>query len=107
MAGICPVGGPFLEGDGWLKTLPFWLPFLRRASLMHMSTRNARRAKPATDPITIPAIAPPERPVFPELFATGVAVLLAVAVGIDVFRETVGVMVGKTTFAHLDSMFEL
>lgn len=87
--------------------LPFWLPPLRRASLIHINKRKSKRASPTTDPITIPAMAPPERPLLPELAATGVGELVPVALAVGVLKVIVVVMVGKTTPAHRSVMSEL
>ena len=52
--------GPDLRGGvGWLKTL-VWrsLGFMRK----HSNIRPSNRIAPITEPTTIPAMAPPERP---------------------------------------------
>ena len=72
-----------------------------------MNTRKARTATPATEPMTIPAIAPPERPLWLEAPGAGAAVLLAVALAVGALKVMVGVIVGKTTLAHLASTSEL
>lgn len=61
------------------------------------------RATPAIDPITIPAMAPPERPFPPPEDGE----LVALALDVDVGRLTVDVMVGSTTLAQTFSAFEL
>lgn len=57
--------GPFLRGgDGWLKTLWRWCRFLHLPSIpvQHSSMRTRMSSAPTTDPITMPAIAPPDKP---------------------------------------------
>lgn len=91
-----------------MKMLPFWLPRPRFRRLRHRKMRSASRIRPTTAPITIPAIAPPERPLLAAPVA-GAAVLDGdeVDVGTAVLNDTEGKMVGSTTFAHLLAMFEL
>jgi hypothetical protein len=62
----------------------------------------------AIDPITIPAMAPPDNPLPPlEAAAAEVAEEVAVDVAVLVAREIEAVIVGKTTPTHLDSALEL
>jgi hypothetical protein len=65
-----------------------------------------RSAKAAIDPITIPAIVPPESPLFVAA-ATAVDEDVAVAVTVLVAREMDAVILGRTTPAHLKSAWEL
>lgn len=69
-----------------------------------------RSANPMTEPTTMPAIAPPDKPCF-ELEACPVADAEAddvdVDVGAEVEKVIKAVMVGSTTPAHLVSAFEL
>jgi hypothetical protein len=87
-----------------LKTLPFWLPLLRRKRGIRSKSNPIRSATPATEPTTIPAIAPPDNPFF-EL--AGVLVPDAegddvdVAVGDAVEKVMKAVIVGNTTPTHL------
>lgn len=90
-----------------MKILPFWLPSLRlRIILMQKKTRRIKTASPASDPITTPAIAPPDRPLFSLSEGSGV-VAPSEGVGVGVLKVIEGVMVGKTTSAHFDSVSEL
>jgi hypothetical protein len=70
-------------------------------------TNNARAA---IEPITTPAIAPPDNP-FPLLEAAAAAVVEAEGVTVDVtvlvVREIDAVIVGNTTPTHLESALEL
>lgn len=66
------------------------------------------------DPITIPAIAPPDSPLRPEegvaafvVLEDGVAEEVELAVGAGIEKVMSFVMVGNTTFAHLSSAPEL
>lgn len=61
------------------------------------------RAAPTTDPITIPAMAPPES-LFPP---PEDGELVGLALEVDVGRLTVDVMVGSTTLAQTFSASEL
>lgn len=98
------IDGPLLAGCGWLKTLPCWLPLLRRRiNRQHRNKRPISNAAAATEPTTIPAIAPPESPPSEEESDVGVLVAVEVEVG----STMVDVMVGSTTFAHISSDFEL
>jgi HAMP domain-containing protein len=96
-----------------LKTLPFWLPCLRRRQRIRRRINAPRITAPATDPTTIPAIAPPDNPLFElELVAAVDEVadeLEEVADAVGEFVENVmdAVIVGSTTLAHLCSAFEL
>lgn len=63
-----------------------------------------RRAKPTNDPITMPAIAPPDSPFFIVVPASvaesdGVGLLVGVVVGKSGGRDTTG---GSRTFLHWD-----
>lgn len=101
---ILTVDGPCLEGDGWLNTLPFWLPrLLLLASKMHAKMRPASNRAPTTLPITIPAMAPPDSPLDAAAVFDGVGV--AVAVGGA--KVMVGKMEGSVTPAQRWSMFAL
>lgn len=73
-----------------------------------------KRASAATEPMTIPAIAPLESPPPPLAGAAAAVVLLdgkvddvGVAVGIAVEKVMKPVIVGSTTFAHTSSALEL
>lgn len=87
-----------------MKTLPFWLPRLRRKRGIRSKSNPIRSATPATEPTTIPAIVPPDNPFF-EL--AGVLVPDAegddvdVAVGDAVEKVMKAVIVGNTTPTHL------
>lgn len=50
------------EGDGVLKTLPAWLFFWWRLRMQQKTIAAMIRAAPMSDPITMPAMAPPEIP---------------------------------------------
>lgn len=70
----------------------------------HRTMRPITKAAPAIDPITIPAIAPPESPLLPEPeLEDG----LLVAVDVEVGSVIVDVMEGSTTPAHRESASEL
>lgn len=69
----------------------------------HRTIRPMIKAAPASDPITIPAIAPPESPLDPLELEDGVLVALEVEVG----SEIVEVIEGSTTPAHRESASEL
>lgn len=69
----------------------------------HRIMRPMIKAAPASDPITIPAIAPPESPLPPLELEDGVLVALEVEVG----SEIVDVTEGSTTPAHRESASEL
>jgi hypothetical protein len=67
-------------------------------------------ARAAIEPITMPAIAPPDNPFLVlEAAATVVAEAKEVAVDVTVLveREIDAVIVGKTTPTHLESALEL
>lgn len=79
---------------------------------MSRSTSPAMRATPTTDPMTIPAMAPPDNPFF-EADAPGVAEAVAEddevgdAVGELVENVMKAVIVGKTTPTHRVCAWEL
>lgn len=96
---------PLRGGLGWLKTLPFWLP--PRLRLRHSRTRPAMRAIPTIEPMTIPAMEPPESFLDPSEALAGGAVVDVDGVDDDP-RDEDGrvidfVIVGRTTPAHTDS----
>lgn len=107
--------------DGWLKTLPCWLLFLRRRSKRRQKMRRpSNAAAPSTDPITIPAIAPPDSPRLVSAAPAepaGPAALVADEVLDDVDRVLADVdvgksgcienMVGSLTFEQRDSTLEV
>lgn len=100
----CAVVTPPLDGAGWLNTLPFWLlSLLRRESLMHKNSKKASNARPTTDPITIPAMAPPLNPLLLLDSGAGVEPFVFVGMGGKVIT---GVMAGRTTPAHLLSILD-
>lgn len=81
---------------------------------MRRSINPPRITAPATEPTTIPAMAPPDNPFFD--FELAVAAVEEAAAELDEVAEAVGelvekvmkaVIVGSTTFAHLCSAFEL
>jgi hypothetical protein len=84
--------------------LPCWLPRLLLITKMHMNTSAAKRPTPTTDPITIPAMAPPDK-LLP--LAALVAEDETVAVEVTVVKVMVAVIVGSTTPAHRFSALEL
>lgn len=57
-----PLGEWRRDGDGVLKTLPAWLCFFFRMNMQQKMTAAIIKAAPMRDPITMPAIAPPESP---------------------------------------------
>jgi hypothetical protein len=69
--------------------------------------RPTRRANAAIDPITIPAIAPPDSPLLAAATGAAVAEAVAVAVTVLVVKEMEAVILGNTTPTHLDSALEL
>lgn len=73
--------------------------------IQHRSIRPATKAAPTIDPITIPAIAPPDSPLFPPALELGDGLLVAVEV--EVGRVMVDVIEGSTTPAHRESASEL
>jgi len=82
---------------------------LRRKHIANRAIKPIRRIAPTTDPITIPAIAPPDKP-FRELeFPVNVAEGDDVADDVEVLVAKVmkAVIVGNTTLAHLVFAFEL
>jgi hypothetical protein len=81
---------------------------------MRSRIRAPIKTAPTMDPMTIPAIAPPDRPLSdcePETAAVEVAAdgLEKVELPVDELVENVmkAVSVGRTTLAHLVSAFEL
>lgn len=72
---------------------------------MHKNNKKASRARPITDPITMPAMAPPLNPLL-LLFASGAGVDPFVFVGMG-GKVMTGVIAGRTTPAHLSSILEL
>jgi hypothetical protein len=100
-------------GDGWLKTLPFWLPRLRRRQKIRRNIKPARRRIATIAPITIPAMAPPDSPFFFEAPVTEVGDAVedadedGEAVGVLLGNVIKAVIVGSTTPAHLCSAPEL
>lgn len=72
--------------------------------IQHRRRTPAIRAAPATDPITIPAIAPPERPLLPPPAA---AEPDGDVLEVDVGSVMVEVRVGKVTLAQRSSALEL
>lgn len=93
-----------------MNTLPCWLPLLRRIHKKSSIIKPTSNAKAAIEPITMPAIAPPDNPLL-MLEAAAAAVAEAEEVVVDVTvlveREMEAVIVGKTTLTHLVSAFEL
>jgi hypothetical protein len=79
--------------------LPSWLlPFLRRLK-QHRINRAVRNPTPKTDPITMPAMAPPDKPLLSGS-ATGLLVGDEVGEAVEVAKVMVGVMEGRTTPTH-------
>lgn len=72
----------------------------------HRTIRPMIKAAPASDPITIPAIAPPESPLSP-LPPLELDVGVLVALEVEVGSEIVDVIEGSTTPAHRESASEL
>ena len=113
---------PFLDGEGWFRLLLSRLLLLRRNMQQKIRSASSRRA-PRTDPTTIPAICPPDRPpllcvgldvaeldaALPLVEAVVFAVVVAVAVvfAVDV-TVSVGIAVntGNLTFWHRLSAFD-
>ncbi len=56
------VGPDFRGGVGWLKTLVCRSLRRLRKHIQHSNIRPSNRVAPITEPTTIPAMAPPERP---------------------------------------------
>jgi hypothetical protein len=76
--------------------LPLWLPRLLRLSMMQKIRRAASSATAKTEPMTIPAMAAPDRDVVPELPLLLPEGGVIVGVGEGVSNDMVGVIVGKT-----------
>lgn len=70
------------------------------------NSKAAMRAAPTTEPITIPAMAPPDKRC-DFVAATGVLVGDEVTVAVEVGRLRVAVMDGKTTPAQRVDTFEV
>lgn len=81
-----------------MKMLPFWLP-LRLRNLMQQNRSNpSRRAAPRIEPMTIPAICPPDRPwCGPFVSAAPIAEELLPSVGVGNKGGIEDVSVGRTT----------
>lgn len=73
----------------------------------HKTTRPIIKAAPAIDPITMPAIAPPESPLPPPEPEPELEDGVLVAVDVEVGSVIVDVMEGSTTPAHRVSASEL
>lgn len=74
--------GPDLRGGvGWLKTLVCLSLRRLRKHIQHSNIRPSNRIAPITEPTTIPAMAPPERPE-PLLALAGAAVAEGVLVAV-------------------------
>lgn len=87
-------------GAGWFKILPCWLPRRLRAMIQHSTIRPMISASPITEPITIPAIAPPDSP-----FEAGAGVADGVLVP-EGNRGGIDEIVGNTIPAHRPVTFE-
>jgi hypothetical protein len=87
--------------------LPSWLRALLRRFKQQKIKRAIRNPAPSTDPTTMPAMAPPDNPLFAPGSIDGLVVVEAVADGNDVVKVRVGVMEGKMTPAHRFLMSEL
>ena len=80
---------------------PFWLPRLRRKQSNRKNTTPDNIANRATEPMTMPAIAPPDSRFFePPATEDGDGVTVVVAVGILVEKVINAVMVGSLIPAH-------
>lgn len=78
-----------------------WLSARFRLLARQKNAKSPSRARAATDPITMPAMAPPESPLLADAAAA------AVVVAVDVIKVTEDVMLGKETFAQRLSASEL
>lgn len=103
-----------LAGDGWLNMDPFWLPRLRRKHNNRRNISPAASTTKTTEPMTMPAIAPPESPFLEPLAIAeddgdcdceGKEVDVADGIAVKVVMNAV--IVGNFTPAHLVSAPEL
>ena len=91
------VGLDLRGGVGWLKTLVCLSLRRLRKHTQQSNIRPSNRIAPITEPTTIPAMAPPERPE-PLLALTGAAVEEGVLVAVvDGNNGGMDDMVGKVT----------
>lgn len=74
--------------------------------MQHRRMTPIIRAAPATDPMTIPAMAPPDRPLLPPP-PPAAAEPDGDELEVDVGRVMVEVSVGRVTLAHRSSALEL
>lgn len=87
---------------------PFWLPRLRRKQSTRRNTTPQIIANRATEPMTIPAIAPPDSPFLePPATEDGEDVTVVVAVGTLAEKVINAVMVGSLIPAHRVCALEL
>lgn len=111
-----PVSVAFLAGVGWLNKLPFWLPLLRRKHIQSSNISPPISTAATIEPITMPAMTPPDSPLWDAPAAVPAAAVLDAALEDDdvgdevtelVAKVIVAVIVGSTTPAHLFSAPEL
>jgi hypothetical protein len=97
------------EGDGVLKTLPAWLFFWWRLRMQQKTIAAMIRAAPMSDPITMPAMAPPEIPE-PESRSPDPAPAVELGDPDEVLEGNTGgieTVVGRSTPTQRDSTFAL
>ena len=97
------------EGDGVLKTLPAWLFFWWRLRMQQKTIAAMIRAAPMSDPITMPAMAPPEIPE-PESRPPDPAPAVELGDPDEVLEGNTGgieTVVGRSTPTQRDSTFAL
>lgn len=76
---VCCIDGepPFLCGFGWLSAASVCDCLRRRVRMQSKAARAAKMAAATTEPITIPAIAPPDKPLF-EVSASAAAEVVTI-----------------------------
>lgn len=92
-----------------MKMLPFCEPLRRRMQIKARKIKPRRRMAPMIDPMTMPAIAPPERPLLASSAACATDDTVAVAVAVVVVVKSAGRSLtddGSVTPVHLCVTFD-
>jgi len=79
----CIDGEPFRCGFGWLSAASLYEWRLRRERMHNRAASAARIAAPTTDPITMPAMAPPDKPLL-ESFASELPLVVMIGCRVTV-----------------------